>query len=76
MKPARKWKTSTPQADKQKQSSVKPNTADHSQNRTTQGFFTFGSMEQGTTKTKSSLPAVQNSPGHQSAPGEAQENHT
>ena len=71
VKPARKWKTPTPQVDKQKQSSVKPNTAGHSQNRTTQGIFIFGSLKQGATKTKSSLPAVQDSPGHQDAPGEA-----
>ena len=43
--PARKWKIPTPQVGKQKQSPVKPTTAGHSQNQTTQGIFIFGSLK-------------------------------
>ena len=69
VKPTRKWKTPTLQVFKEEQYSSRLNTAGHVQAQTTKGTFMFGSAAQVVTKTESSLPALQELPSHQEAPG-------
>ena len=69
VKPSRKWRTPTTQVRKVEQTSSKPNTAGHVQAWTIKDIFIFGSATQEMTKSKSSLPTLQDLPSHQEAPG-------
>ena len=65
VKPARKWRTPTPQVCKEEQPSSTLDTAGHVQAGTIKGVFMFGSAAQKATKTKSSLAVLQELTSHQ-----------
>ena len=65
VKPARRWRTLTPQACKEEQSSSTLDTASHVPARTIKSVFMFGSAAQKATKTKISLAVLQELPSHQ-----------
>ena len=68
MKPARKWKTTTPRirkAIRKAEEQPKVKTPSDVQTRTTQGISMFGNAAQIVSETKSSLPVLLELPSYQ-----------